>query len=65
MNMIDRTTLTVSVNGLELEALRKLSTVCHALATKVDYRASEELKVLVGVLDDLTRQIAINGSARS
>lgn len=64
MNMIDRTTLTVSVSGIEVQALRNLSDVCHALAMKLSHRESANLKTYVDVLDDLTRQIVL-AAARS
>lgn len=60
MNMLDKTTMTISVSGLEIAALQKLSLVNHALASKLDYRASEEQKALVSILDDLIRQIAMS-----
>lgn len=50
---------TIAVSTLELFALKKLSLVSHALASKLDYRASEEQKCLATVLDDVIRRIEL------
>jgi hypothetical protein len=62
MDMIDKTTVSVSVNGLELVALKKLSLVSHALAQKIGGRAGDEQKCLASILDDVIRQIEINAA---
>ena len=49
----------ISVEPIELVALKKLSLVSHALASKLDYRASEEQKCLATVLDDVIRRIEL------
>ncbi len=51
--------VTISVEPIELIALKKLSLVSHALASKLDYRASEEQKCLATVLDDVIRRIEL------
>jgi hypothetical protein len=58
MNALDVMTVTVSIRGIELLALKKLSLVSHALAQKL---GSDEQKCLATTLDDLIRQIEING----
>ena len=58
MNVLDIVTITISLRGIDLLALKKLSLVNHALAQRFsDYQAREELKGLVSCLDDLVRQI--------
>lgn len=59
LGMIDTATITISVRGIDLLALKKLSLVSHALASKLDYRAGEEQKALATTLDDLIRQIEL------
>lgn len=49
----------VSVTGIDLLALKKLSLVSHALAQKIGGRAGQEQTALVGVLDGLVRQIEL------
>lgn len=49
----------IEVQPIELIALKKLSLVSHALASKLDYRASEEQKTLATVLDDVIRRIEL------
>jgi hypothetical protein len=51
--------VTIEVQTIELVALKKLSLVSHALASKLGYRASEEQKCLATVLDDVIRRIEI------
>lgn len=62
MNMVDKVTVAISVNGIELVALKKLSLVSHALAQKIGGRAGDEQKCLASVLDDVIRQIEINAA---
>ncbi len=59
LGMIDTATVTISVRGIDLMALKKLSLVSHALAQKLDYRAGEEQKALATTLDELIRQIEL------
>ncbi len=61
MHLLDNATVTISANRLELAALKKLSLVSHALASKLgDYRASEEQKTLAMTLDEIIRRIEIS-----
>ncbi len=59
LNTADTATVTIRVRGIDLMALKKLSLVSHALASKLDYRASEEQKALASTLDDMIRQIEL------
>ena len=59
MSLLDARKVTIDVSGLELVALKKLSLVSHALATKLEYRAREEQKCLASVLDDVIRRIEL------
>lgn len=60
MSMIDTCTITISVRGIEVLALKKLSLVSHALASRLsDFSAKEEQKMLASTLDDLIRRIEI------
>lgn len=59
MSLMDMHTVTVSVTGLEIVALKKLSLVSHALAKKIGGETGREQKVLADVLDELVRQIEI------
>lgn len=58
--MIDKYPVTIEISGIKLVALKKLSLVSHALASKLSHSAGQEQKCLAGVLDDLIRQIEIN-----
>lgn len=62
MGMLNTATVTISVQGIEIIALKKLSLVSHALADKIGGSAGAEQKSLVGVLDDLIRQIEIKAA---
>jgi hypothetical protein len=64
MNYLDKVAVTVSINGIELVALKKLSLVSHALAQKIGGTAAEEQKCLASVLDDVIRQIEL-GAAKA
>ena len=58
MNLVDTYTVTISLRGIDMLALRKLALVSHALAEKINgYTAQQEQKVLASTLDDLIRQI--------
>ena len=59
MRTFDDTTVSISINGLEVTCLKKLSLVSHALATKLKYHAQEEQKTLVKVLDDVILRIEL------
>lgn len=62
MSLVDKVTVQVSINGIELLALKKLSLVSHALAQKIGGTAGEEQKCLATVLDDVIRQVEINAA---
>ncbi len=62
MNLLDTYTITISINGLDVVALRKLSLVSHALADKIGGSAGLEQKALVDTLDGLVRQIEIKAA---
>lgn len=60
VNLIDSYTITISVRGIDVLALKKLSLVSHALAQRLDgFSAKEEQKMLASTLDDLIRQIEL------
>lgn len=63
MNYVDKVAVTVSLNGLELAALKKLSLVSHVLAQKIGGTSGEEQKCLATVLDDVIRQIEIGAAS--
>lgn len=54
---IDTATVTITISGIELVALKKLALVSHVLATKLSSEAAREQKCLASTLDDLLRQI--------
>lgn len=62
MKTFEDTEVTIKINGLEVVCLQKLSLVGHALASKLDYRAGEEQKTLVKVLDDVIRRIELSAA---
>lgn len=63
VHLLDNVTVAISANRLELAALKKLSLVSHALATKLgDYRAQEEQKTLAMTLDEIIRRIEIGAN---
>ena len=64
LGIIDKATVTISVRGIDVIALKKLSLVSHALAQKIGGRAGDEQKCLADVLDDVIRQIEINAASR-
>lgn len=58
--MIDETSVTIAVRGIDLFALKKLSLVSHALAERLgDFRAKQEQSCLATVLDDVIRKIEL------
>lgn len=59
LGLTDTATVTISVRGIDLYALKKLSLVSHALAQKIGGQAGEEQKMLATNLDDLIRQIEL------
>jgi hypothetical protein len=63
--MFDTATVTVSISGIEILALKKLSIVSHALADKIGGSAGREQSTLAKTLDDLLRQIEIKAHSPS
>jgi hypothetical protein len=59
MNITDTYTVTVSVMGIDIIALKKLSLVSHALAKQIGGSAGREQSTLAGCLDDVIRQIEL------
>ena len=62
--MFDTATVTVSITGIEILALKKLSLVSHALAAKIGGPAGQEQTCLAKTLDDLLRQIEIKAHSK-
>lgn len=63
LGLFETATVTVSVTGMDLMVLKKLSLVSHALAGMIGGEGGREQKTLATTLDDLLRQIEI-GAAR-
>jgi hypothetical protein len=59
LGLIDTATVTISVRGIDLIALKKLSLVSHVLAKKIGGSAGEEQTCLAKTLDDLIREIEV------
>lgn len=51
--------VTINIEPIEIIALKKLSLVSHALATKLPYGSREEQSTLAKVLDDVIRNIEL------
>ena len=64
LGITDKTTVTISLLGIEIIALKKLALVSHALAEKIGGMAGEEQRTLATVLDDTIRKIEL-AAARS
>lgn len=62
LGMIDIITVAISISGIEILALKKLSLVSHALADKIGGSAGREQQTLAKTLDDLIRQIEIKSA---
>lgn len=65
MKLCDRTTATISIQGIDLLALKRLSLVSHLLADKIGGEAGREQRCLAGVLDDVIRQIELAAARAS
>lgn len=65
MNLFDSTTVTLSVTGIEIVALEKLSLVSHALACKIGGEAAREQLTLARTLDDVLRRIKLAASGHT
>lgn len=59
MRITDTATITISIMGIDLVALKKLSLVSHALAERIGGEAGREQKMLATVLDDTIRKIEL------
>ena len=59
-SILDARQVSIDVSGLEIFALKKLSLVSHALASKLSgFKAREEQRCLAGILDDVIRRIEL------
>jgi hypothetical protein len=58
----ETTTVSISVEGLEIIALKKLSLVSHALGEKIGGEAGREQRFLAKTLDDVIRRIELAGA---
>lgn len=61
-SLLDTATVTISVTGLDLLALDKLTLVSYALADKIGGRAGDEQKALAETLAALCRQIKLKAA---
>ncbi len=59
LGIIDTATVAISIRGIELIALKKLSLVSHALAEKIGGAAGREQTCLADVLDGVIREFEI------
>ena len=64
MNIIDRANVEIEISGIEIVALKKLSLVSHALASKLTGGAGREQTCLASVLDDVIRRVELSLAAR-
>lgn len=64
LDITDTATVTISVMGIDVIALKKLSLVSHALAEKMGGMAGEEQRTLAKVLDDTIRKIELAAARR-
>lgn len=62
MRAFDTATVAISISGIEIVALKKLSLVSHALAQKLGGAAALEQTTLARTLDDVLRRIEIEAS---
>jgi hypothetical protein len=62
IRLIDTATVTISITGIEILALKKLSLVAHMLADKIGGASGLEQACLAKTLDDLVRQIEIKAA---
>lgn len=59
LGLTDTATVTISIMGIDLVALKKLSLISHALAQKIGGSAADEQRCLAMVLDDTIRKIEL------
>lgn len=64
LGIADEVVVTISILGIDIVALKKLSLVSHALADKIGGSAGEEQRVLAKVLDDTIRKIELAALVR-
>lgn len=62
LRITDTVTVTISVMGIDIIALKKLSLVSHALAQKIGGEAGREQSTLAKVLDETIRKIELAGT---
>lgn len=60
----DTATVAISITGIEVIALKKLSLVSHALAQKIGGVAGLEQETLAKTLDDVVRRIELAAVGR-
>lgn len=59
LRITDAFSVEIKVRGIDLIALKKLSLVSHALASKLSFQAGQEQTTLATVLDDVIRKIEL------
>lgn len=62
IDLADTITVAISVTGIEIVALKKLSLVSHALAAQLSHSAGQEQKLLARTLDELILQIELRAA---
>ena len=60
----DTATVAISIMGIDIVCLKKLSLVSHALADKIGGVAGREQTMLATVLDDVIRKIELAAMTR-
>ena len=63
LGITDTATVSISVMGIDILALKKLSLVSHALAQKMSGSAGREQETLAKVLDEVIRKIELAAMA--
>lgn len=59
LGIADTATVAISVTGIEIIALKKLSLVSHALAQRLSHASAAEQETLAKTLDDVIRRLEI------
>lgn len=62
LGITDTATVTISVTGIEIIALEKLSLVSHVLADKIGGTSGQEQLTLARTLDDVLRRIKMQAA---
>lgn len=65
LDPIDSRTVAITINGIELLCLKKLSLVSHLLADKIGGAAGREQVTLARTLDDVIRRIELAAGAQN